>query len=106
MRPLFVAAFLLLSFFSYAQYDFSAVDSWLQRNAPQMGGRAVLLVYKDGKIVYTGTANEPSGRQQRVAQFIARRRGQEAGTGEYSPETKQMVASCSKWLSAALVMTF
>ncbi|WP_460571923.1 serine hydrolase domain-containing protein [Flaviaesturariibacter terrae] len=106
MRPFFVTAFLLLSCLCHAQYDFSAVDAWLQRNAPQMGGRAVLVVYRDGKIVYTGSANETSGRQKRVAQFIARRRGQEAETGDYTPETKQMIASCSKWLSAALVMTF
>ena len=68
--------------------DFSKVDAWLEANAPRMGGRAVLMIEKDGKIVYSRAVND---------RLLA---------DKYTPETRQRIASCSKWLSAALVMTF
>lgn len=71
----------------YAQ-DFSKVDAWLEANTPKMGGRAVLMVARDGKIVYSRAVND-------------RRWGK-----PYALDTRQPIASCSKWLSAALVMTF
>lgn len=89
-----------------AQYDFSKVDTWLSENTPKMGGRAILLVYKDGKIVYSKAVNEMSPRQKAAGNFIAKRNGQEANAGDYTATTRQLIASCSKWLSAALVMTF
>ena len=61
--------------------DFSKVDAWLEANTRKMGGRAVLMVEKDGKIVYSRAVN----------------------VGE---EWRQRIASSSKWLSAALVMSF
>jgi len=64
-----------------ASRDFSKVDAWLEANTRKMGGRAVLMVEKDGKIVYSRAVNG----------------------GE---EWRAPIASCSKWLSAALVMTF
>jgi len=41
----------------YAQ-DFSKVDEWLQVNTLKMGGRAVLMVEKDGRVVYSRAVNE------------------------------------------------
>ncbi|MCJ8208824.1 beta-lactamase family protein [Mucilaginibacter sp. RS28] len=89
-----------------AQYDFSKVDNWLEENTPNMGGRSVLMIYKDGKIIYTKAVNELSGRQKMVGKFMARRLGKTINTDDFTSTTKQMIASCSKWYSAALVMTF
>jgi CubicO group peptidase (beta-lactamase class C family) len=38
--------------------------------------------------------------------FVARRMKKETNTDDYTPTTRQPIASCSKWLSAALIMTF
>ncbi len=70
-----------------------------------MGGRSILLVYKDGKIVYDHAENEMSRRQKAVEKFMAKRK-EEANLDDYTSTTRQPIASCSKWLSAALVMTF
>jgi CubicO group peptidase (beta-lactamase class C family) len=64
------------------------------------------MVYKDGKIVYTHAENEMSRRQKMVGRFIAKKQGKPANTNDYTSTTRQAIASCSKWLSAALVMTF
>jgi CubicO group peptidase (beta-lactamase class C family) len=102
--------FLLLSCFSYsnAQYDFSKIDRWMQDHLNEIGGRAVLMVYKDGKIVYTRSENDLSRRQKMAGRFIAKRSNKDAEEvmQDFTPSTKQMIASCSKWYSAALVMTF
>jgi CubicO group peptidase (beta-lactamase class C family) len=37
---------------------------------------------------------------------MARREGDATEGGPYTANTRQPIASCSKWLSAALVMTF
>jgi CubicO group peptidase (beta-lactamase class C family) len=89
-----------------AQYKFDKVEDWLGDNVSNMGGRVYLMVYKDGKIVYSGGANEMTRRQKMVGRFIAKKQGKEANTSDYTASTRQMVASCSKWFSAALVMTF
>jgi CubicO group peptidase (beta-lactamase class C family) len=68
--------------------DFSKVDAWLEANTRQMGGKAVLMVGKDGKVVYSRAVND------RIL------------GGKYTLQTRVPIASCSKWLSAALVMTF
>jgi CubicO group peptidase (beta-lactamase class C family) len=66
--------------------DFSKVDSWLKANTLKMGGRAVLMVEKDGQLVYSRVVND---------KLLAEK---------FTPQTRQPIASCSKWLSAALVM--
>ena len=99
----FLFAFLFLA--STAQ-SFSRVDDWLQDNAKDMGGRALLLVYKDGRIIYTKAVNEMTRRQKAVGKFMARRQGNEAGVEDLTTSTRLPVASCSKWYSAALMMTF
>lgn len=52
--------------------------------------------------------NGLSNKQKRLAKFIARRKDKDADemTKDFDLSNKQMIASCSKWLSAALVMTF
>jgi CubicO group peptidase (beta-lactamase class C family) len=99
---------LLLLQSGYAQYNFSKVDDWLNNNLKEVGGRAVLVIYKDGKIVYSKAENELSGRQKRIGKFIAKRQGKDADEmmQDFTISTKERIASCSKWLSAAMVMTF
>jgi CubicO group peptidase (beta-lactamase class C family) len=49
-----------------------------------------------------------SSRQKRIGKFIAKRQGKNADEmiQDFTITTKERIASCSKWLSAALVMTF
>src|SRR6478609_1095277 len=68
--------------FGFAQSDFSQLDKVLTDNQKALGGKECMLVFKDGKIVY------------------------EKNIGGYTKTTIEPIASCSKWLTAALVMTF
>jgi CubicO group peptidase (beta-lactamase class C family) len=87
--------------------DFSKLDGWLKENAGEMGGRAVLVIAdKNGKIIYSHAANQLNMRQKIAARFMARRAGKDANLDDFTPATRQPIASCSKWLSAALVMRF
>ena len=65
-----------------AQYNFSTVDEALKKSQRTLGKNIVVLVYKDGKIIY------------------------KKESGNFTMQTKEPIASCSKWLTAALVMTF
>jgi CubicO group peptidase (beta-lactamase class C family) len=89
-----------------AQSGFDKIDKWLEENTPKMGGRAILVLYKDGKQIYSHAENEMSRRQKMVGKYLAKRQGKEANTDDYTNSTRQPIASCSKWYSAALVMTF
>ncbi|UAY51433.1 serine hydrolase domain-containing protein [Ferruginibacter albus] len=103
-----IVVFMLLLQVSFAQYNFSKVDAWLGQNVKELGGRAVIVVYKDGKVVYDNAANNLGWRQKMVGKFLAKRQGRPA-TDEalkFSDTSKAPIASCSKWLSAALVMSF
>lgn len=98
--------FICLTVIGKAQSGFSKVDDWLEDNVKEMGGRTILVVYKDGKVVYSKAVNEMTRRQKMAGRFIAKRQGKEANTQDYTTGTRQAIASCSKWLSAALIMTF
>jgi hypothetical protein len=74
--------FLLFFQFVNAQYNFTALDKKLQQYQRQLGENEVTLIYRDGKIVYNRSF------------------------GDFNPNTQVPIASCSKWLTAALVMTF
>ena len=89
-----------------AQGRWEKLDGWMADNTKDMGGRAMLVVYKDGKVVYMKSVNDMSRRQKMVNKFISKRQGKDADLDDYTIETRQPIASCSKWLSAALVMTF
>ena len=94
--------------FSFAQNNFSKVDIWLADNLKDIGGRGVIVIWKDGKIIYNNADNGLTQRQKMVANFLAKRQGKDAAeaTKDFTSTTKERIASCSKWLTAALVMTF
>jgi CubicO group peptidase (beta-lactamase class C family) len=76
-------AFLLFFQFSRAQSDFSSIDGLLQRNQKMLGNNVVALLYKDGNVVYRKELGQ-----------------------DFTAKTQAPIASCSKWLTAALVMIF
>jgi CubicO group peptidase (beta-lactamase class C family) len=76
-------AFLLLLQPVHAQYNFGEIDDLLSKNQKLLGGDVIALIYKDGKIVYKKELNK-----------------------EFTVKTQAPIASCSKWLTAALVMIF
>lgn len=107
LSKIFFTALLLLCFGkASAQYDFKKEDAWLAENTREMGGRAILVVYKNGQVVYTHSVNEMNLRQKMANKYFARKQGKTADLDDYTPSTRQPIASCSKWLSAALIMTF
>jgi CubicO group peptidase (beta-lactamase class C family) len=75
--------FLLFFQLTNAQYDFTEVGKKLDASHKELSKDVVTLIYKDGKIVYK----------------------KEMGT-DFKANTQAPIASCSKWLTAALVMTF
>ena len=103
-RLLFIS--LLFFQFSQAQANFSKLDDWLDNNVSTLGGRAVLLVWKDGKVVYENAANELTRKQKFIGKRIAKKTGRDIDLSNFDANTKQRIASCSKWLTAALAMTF
>lgn len=105
---IFLIAFLLQLHTATAQYNFGLVDNWLKDHVQDMGGRAVLVLYKDGKVVYSNSENDMNARQKIAGKMIARRSGKDPKQvlQDYNPDSRVPIASCSKWLSAALVMTF
>lgn len=103
-----IIAFMLLYQFSMGQYNFKPVEKWVKSNLKDLGGRAVVMVYKDGKIIYNESFNKLGLRQKAGAKMIARKTGKDAAQlmQDYDENSRIPLASCSKWLSAALVMTF
>lgn len=93
---------------AFAQYNFEKADSWLKNNVGKMGGRAVLVVLTDGEVIYNHSENNLSNIQKSAFQYIAKRQGKDKNEAiqNFTFNTREPIASCSKWLSAALVMTF
>lgn len=106
LPALFLFCFSCLSISASAQYNFTKVDEWLSASTPDMGGRAFLVIYKDGRIVHARAVNDMSRRQKMVGRYLAKKSGKEPNLDDYTIDTRMPIASCSKWLSAALVMTF
>jgi CubicO group peptidase (beta-lactamase class C family) len=98
--------FLNAFIFSRAQSSFGRLDDWMETNTKAMGGRAMLVIYKDGKIIYNKSVSEMNHRQKSMNKYIAKKQGNDVDLEAYALDSKQMIASCSKWLSAALIMTF
>ncbi|HEY0678393.1 MAG TPA: serine hydrolase domain-containing protein [Chitinophagaceae bacterium] len=65
-----------------AQTGFPEIDLALKRNQQALGKDVVTLIYKGGKIVY------------------------ENAMGDMTAMSQERIASCSKWYTAALIMTF
>jgi len=103
-----IAGLLLLLQPSFAQINFNKADEWLKANLNVLGGRAVLVILKDGKIVHEKLENNLSRKQKMIGKFIAKRQGKNTDEflQDYTFTTRDRIASSSKWLSAALVMTF
>ena len=79
----YLLAFLLLLQPVMAQYNFTEVDDLLSKNQKLLGGDVIAMIYKDGKLVYNKQLNK-----------------------EFTGKTQVPIASCSKWLTAALAMIF
>jgi CubicO group peptidase (beta-lactamase class C family) len=77
-------ALLLLLFLQpvYAQYKWSELDQELQSNQKLLGTNIVTMIWKGDSLVY------------------------KKELGEFNSKTQAPIASCSKWLTAALVMQF
>ena len=78
-----VLTFLLLLQAAGAQPNLSGLDNILEQKKAVLGGKAEVVVYQDGKILYDKAV----------------------GT-EFKPGTALPIGTSSKWLTAALVMTF
>jgi CubicO group peptidase (beta-lactamase class C family) len=65
-----------------AQYNFTDVENVFNLKRQVLGGNICVLILKDHEVVYT------------------------YHRGRYNENTPDLIASCSKWLTAALVMTF
>jgi CubicO group peptidase (beta-lactamase class C family) len=63
-----------------AQYNFQELDASIDASKKVFGGNLSVLVYRDGKIIYSKSI------------------------GEFTPKSQEPIASSSKWLTAALVM--
>ncbi len=75
-----IAVSMLLLQSIQAQYNFTELDQKLIASKKDLGSNFSLLVYRDGKIIY------------------------DKSIGEFTTKTQVPIASCSKWLTAALVM--
>lgn len=93
---------------AHAQNNFKDADAWLMDNINSLGGRAVLVIFKDGKIIHNHSVNHLSPIQKTIQTRISKKRGKSSAEAveNFTFTTREPIASCSKWLSAALVMTF
>ena len=82
MKVSTVLVFMLLLQVAKAQYNFSELDKKLNQYQQELGGNVVTMIYKDSQMIY------------------------KKELGDYKANTVEAIASCSKWLTAALVMTF
>jgi CubicO group peptidase (beta-lactamase class C family) len=100
--------FLLIFQSLSAQKPFARADAYVQEQLPKLGGKAVLMIYHNGKIVHSESFTDIRLRQKMGARLLARKTGKdpEEILQPFTSSSKIMIASCSKWLSAALVMRF
>jgi CubicO group peptidase (beta-lactamase class C family) len=82
LKVSYIMAFMLFFQVSNAQLNFTELGAKLEASKAELGGKAVLLVYKDGKIVF------------------------EKSVGEFTPKTQAPIAASTQWLTAALVMSY
>ena len=82
LKLMLLLSLLQLCLLAKSQYNFSAVDKLLLANQKTLGKDVVTIVLKNGQIVY----------QKEMGNFMMK--------------SQAPIASCSKWLTAALVMTF
>lgn len=54
-----------------AQQEFKNINTWLKDHAEDMGGSAIILICKDGKIVYNHGVNNMSMKQKFMQKMFA-----------------------------------
>jgi CubicO group peptidase (beta-lactamase class C family) len=85
----FCLSFIFFSFFllnfqaAHSQYNFTGLDQLLAARQKQLGNKLVAVVYKDGKTIYKKELGE-----------------------DFKADTPEPIGAASKWLTAALVLTF
>jgi CubicO group peptidase (beta-lactamase class C family) len=82
LKSSFALAFLLFFQSAFSQYNFNELDQLLTTNQKLLGTDIVAIVYKGDSLVY------------------------KKEMGDFNSKTQAPIASCSKWLTAALVMQF
>ena len=82
LKVLSVAGFLLLLQPAQAQYKWNELDAELQAKQKLLGNNVVAMIWKGDSLVY------------------------KKEMGDFNSKTQAPIASCSKWLTAALVMQF
>jgi len=82
MKVISIVAFLLFLQPLSAQYNWTALDAELQARQQLLGNNVVALIWKGDSLVY------------------------KKEMGDFNSKTQAPIASCSKWLTAALVMQF
>lgn len=82
LKVLSVLSFLLLLQPVNAQYNWAAIDTKLQANQKLLGNDVVAMIWKGDSLIY------------------------KKEMGDFNSKTQAPIASCSKWLTAALVMQF
>ncbi|HWR33878.1 MAG TPA: serine hydrolase domain-containing protein, partial [Chitinophagaceae bacterium] len=82
MKVIQAFAFLLLLQPAFSQYNWTELDKKLEDNQKLLGNNVVCLLWKGDSLVY------------------------KKEMGGFNSKTQAPIASCSKWLTAALVMQF
>jgi CubicO group peptidase (beta-lactamase class C family) len=82
LKSSLVAVFLLLLQPAFSQYDWTELDQELQAKQKLLGTNIVCLLWKKDSLIY------------------------KKEMGDFNAKTVAPIASCSKWLTAALVMMF
>ncbi|MBN8835330.1 MAG: hypothetical protein ABS68_11605 [Niastella sp. SCN 39-18] len=105
---LLAASFMLFYQVGLSQQKNTSLDGWLQDHVESLGGKAVLMIYKDGKIWYQQSVNETGGRKKMINRVAIKKMAKANPDlkNDFNEHSIIPLASCSKWLSAALVMTF
>ena len=65
---------ILISTYSIAQDNFTAVGDWLHTHLHEIGGRGVIMVWKDGKVVYSHAENKLSKSEKATLKWMANRK--------------------------------
>lgn len=77
-----IALILMMNFSASGQKQFDQLTRVLESKRQVLGGNVCMLIFKDNHVVF------------------------EKNLGSYTHDTPEMIASCSKWFTAALVATF
>jgi hypothetical protein len=88
-----LAALLLLLQFCTAQYKFGEIDNWLNSNINNLGGRAVLIIYKNDTIIYHQSVNDLSRKQKIIGKYLAKKKGEDPveALQDFDSHTKERI---------------